>query len=90
MTLQATESTHFLDIRVIDEGYGISEEDQKHIFEKFFRSDDNNIREQTGHGLGLSLTQQIVHTHHGEIMVTSAPGQGSMFQIRLEKDIENS
>ena len=90
VTLQATESTHFVDIRVIDEGYGISEEDQKHIFDKFFRSDDDKVREQTGHGLGLSLTQQIVHIHHGEIMVTSSPGQGSLFQVRLEKDIENS
>ncbi len=88
--LEATESSHFVDIRVIDEGYGISEEDQEHIFDKFFRSDDNNIREQTGHGLGLSLTQQIVHIHQGEISLSSTLGQGSLFQIRLEKGSESS
>ncbi len=84
--MEVVESSHFIDIRVSDEGYGISEEDQPRLFEKFFRSEDSNIRQQTGHGLGLSLTQQIVQIHQGEISVNSNVGQGSLFQIRLEKD----
>lgn len=84
--MEVIESSHFIDIRISDEGYGISEQDQPHIFKKFFRSEDNNIRQQTGHGLGLSLTQQIVQIHQGEISVNSTFGQGSLFQIRLEKD----
>ncbi len=85
VTLQATESEYYVDITVIDEGYGISEADQKMIFNKFFRSEDPNIRQQTGHGLGLSLTQQIVQLHQGDLLVSSEPMQGSQFTIRLEK-----
>ncbi|MBC8212995.1 MAG: PAS domain-containing protein [Gammaproteobacteria bacterium] len=86
VTLEARESEHYIDISVLDEGYGISQQDQQHIFDKFFRSEDNNIREQTGHGLGLSLTQQIVQLHQGELSVKSTLGTGSQFRIRLDKD----
>ncbi len=88
VTLEAIESSHYIDIRVSDDGYGISELDQKKIFDKFFRSEDDNIRQQTGHGLGLSLTRQIVQIHQGEITVTSSIGQGSLFQIRLDKELD--
>lgn len=88
--LEAVESSHFIDIRVIDEGYGISQQDQARIFDKFFRSEDDHIRQQTGHGLGLSLTRQIVQIHQGEISVSSEPGQGSIFQIRLEKEFNEA
>ena len=90
VTLEANETAHSIEIRVIDEGYGISEHDQDHIFEKFYRSEDDHIRQQTGHGLGLSLTHQIVQIHQGEITVTSTPGQGSVFQITLDKDSASS
>ena len=86
VTLEARESEHYIDINVMDEGYGISEQDQLHIFDKFFRSEDNNIREQTGHGLGLSLSQQIIQLHQGELSVKSTLGSGSQFKIRLDKD----
>ena len=83
--LEAVESTFGIEIRVIDEGLGISEQDQQRIFDKFFRSEDAGVREQTGHGLGLALAQQIVHIHQGEIAVDSKPGEGSTFRISLEK-----
>ncbi len=86
VTLEARETEHFVEINVIDEGYGISEEDQKLIFDKFFRSEDDNIRRQTGHGLGLSLTQQIIQIHQGEISVNSTLDKGSLFQIKLDKE----
>ena len=50
--MSASESDDGIEIVVSDEGYGIAEEDQKQIFNKFFRSTDDNIRQQTGHGLG--------------------------------------
>ncbi len=87
VTLEARETDQFIEISVIDEGYGISEQDQKLIFDKFFRSEDNNIRKQTGHGLGLSLTQQIIQIHQGDISVNSTIGQGSIFLIKLEKEL---
>ena len=85
VTLSASEDDEYLEIVVSDEGYGISEADQKQIFDKFFRSTDENIRKQTGHGLGLALASQIVLMHHGELSFSSELGKGSQFRIRLEK-----
>ena len=68
---------------VIDTGYGISEEDLPHIFDKFYRADDPNIREQTGTGLGLVMTSQIIQLHGGEIEVQSEPGKGTHFTVRF-------
>lgn len=86
VTLSAEEDHQHIEIHVTDQGFGISAEDQKHIFDKFFRSDDSHIRQQSGHGLGLSLSQQIVRIHHGEISVESTVGEGSRFTIRLDKE----
>lgn len=83
--LGASEDENSVEIRVSDQGYGIDEEDQAKIFTKFYRSNNDDIRQQTGHGLGLSLAMQIVLMHHGELSFSSIPGEGSEFIIRLEK-----
>ena len=70
-------------IHIIDTGIGISEEDIPHIFEKFYRSADEKVRKQTGHGLGLSIAKQIVELHDGEIKVISKRGEGSQFTVVL-------
>jgi len=85
VAMTAAENEDSIEIVVSDEGYGIDAADQKQIFNKFFRSTDDNIRQQTGHGLGLSLARQIVQMHHGELSFTSELGKGSQFTIRLEK-----
>jgi PAS domain S-box-containing protein len=85
VSLNASETEDSIEIVVSDEGYGIAESDIKQIFDKFFRSTDDNIRQQTGHGLGLSLARQIVLMHHGDLSCTSEPGKGSQFVIRMEK-----
>ena len=54
---------------VQDNGYGISPEDQKRLFTKFFRADDPNIRKATGTGLGLSITKGIVELHGSSLVV---------------------
>ncbi len=73
-------------IRVRDTGIGISAEDQHRIFSKFFRSDDDEVRKRTGHGLGLSLVNEIVKLHHGKIQLNSNPGEGSEFVISFKKE----
>ncbi|MGB5517602.1 MAG: ATP-binding protein, partial [Gammaproteobacteria bacterium] len=73
-------------IRVRDNGIGISAEDQHRIFSKFFRSDDDAVRERSGHGLGLSLVNEIVKLHNGKIQLNSNPGQGSEFVISFKKE----
>ncbi|NNE63154.1 MAG: PAS domain S-box protein, partial [Gammaproteobacteria bacterium] len=86
VVLTASEGEDHVEISVIDEGYGISEQDQARIFDKFFRSNDESIRSKTGHGLGLSLANQIIQIHHGELSLKSEPGKGSTFTIRLDKE----
>jgi signal transduction histidine kinase len=68
-------------VLVKDTGIGISEKDLPHIFERFYRCDPS--RPQTGIGLGLSLAQAIASSHGGRIAVTSIPGKGSTFRVKL-------
>jgi heavy metal sensor kinase len=70
-------------ISVRDNGIGIAEEEQKRIFERFYRVDKARSREMGGAGLGLSIAQWIVQQHHGEIVVESALGAGSIFRVKL-------
>lgn len=83
ITLRVEENGDKLMIHVIDTGIGISEEEIPHIFDKFYRSSDEHVRKQTGHGLGLAITKQIVELHSGEIKVISKKGEGSQFSIVL-------
>jgi hypothetical protein len=68
---------------VSDSGYGISEEDQRQVFRRFFRSADATERAVQGTGLGLSIVQAIVEGHDGTISVDSALGEGSTFTVLL-------
>ena len=81
-----TEQNDMVVFDVIDSGYGIAKEDLPYIFDKFYRSSDTHIAEQTGSGLGLALTSDIIRLHGGEIEVQSEPGEGSHFMIRLPKE----
>jgi len=68
-------------IIVEDTGIGINAKDIPRLFKRFYRCDRS--RSVPGNGLGLSLAQSIVHMHGGRIIVTSALGQGSKFEIHL-------
>jgi OmpR-family two-component system manganese-sensing sensor histidine kinase len=70
-------------IRVEDSGTGIPPEDLPHIFERFYRVDQERSRQAGGFGLGLAIVHQIVELHGGQIQATSQIQQGSQFQIRL-------
>ncbi len=83
VTLRVEEDGDNIVISVIDTGIGISKEDLPHIFEKFYRSSDEMVRNQTGHGLGLAIAKQIVELHGGDIKVISKKGAGSQFSIVL-------
>ncbi|MGD8530142.1 MAG: PAS domain-containing sensor histidine kinase [Syntrophobacterales bacterium] len=81
-----TEQDDVVVFEVIDNGYGISKEDLAHIFDKFYRSTDPRVNEQTGSGLGLALTSEIIRLHGGEVQVSSKVDEGSHFVIRLPKE----
>jgi len=76
-------------LEVIDTGRGISAEVQRHVFERFYRSEDVRADQVEGTGLGLAIVHSIVEAHQGSVSVTSRKGQGSTFIVRLprlEKD----
>ncbi len=76
-------------IRVSDTGIGISESEQSHIFERFYRTDESRSRRSGGAGIGLSIVKAITEAHNGEINVTSTPNQGTVFEISLPLDVPN-
>jgi two-component system, OmpR family, sensor histidine kinase SenX3 len=71
------------EIRVSDNGIGISAENQSRIFERFFRVDAGRSRASGGTGLGLSIVKHVAVAHGGEVTVWSRVGQGSTFTLRL-------
>ncbi len=73
----------FVDIRVSDNGIGISADEQERIFERFYRVDHGRSRESGGTGLGLSIVRHIAGAHGGSVSVWSQPRQGSTFTLRL-------
>ncbi|MBN1659302.1 MAG: response regulator, partial [Anaerolineae bacterium] len=82
-TIRARVADQALRVDVIDTGLGISAEDQQKLFNRFFRAQDNRIRQQTGTGLGLNITKSLVEMHGGEILVKSEQGKGSTFSFTL-------
>ena len=69
-------------IEVADNGIGITAQDQRRIFEKFYRGSGAAHRID-GFGLGLPIAQQLIHAHRGRLEFTSAPGRGSTFRLLL-------
>lgn len=70
-------------IHVKDTGYGIAPEEVGKVFHRFFRSDDQRVRDTTGTGLGLSFAQEVVQLHGGRITVRSELNKGSQFTMTL-------
>jgi signal transduction histidine kinase len=70
-------------ISVRDRGVGISDDDRKHIFDRFYRADGEISKRVKGAGLGLSLVKHIVTAHGGTVECKSRVGEGSTFTIRL-------
>lgn len=73
----------FVHIAVQDTGIGISPEDQRKIFQQFFRSEDPKVREVTGTGLGLSITKNLVEMQGGKIWFESQVDKGTTFHFTV-------
>ncbi len=70
-------------IKVADQGSGITPGDLPHVFTPFFRSEESHRRGVEGTGLGLSIARRLAHVFRGELTVESQPGHGSSFLLRL-------
>jgi signal transduction histidine kinase len=88
--LTARRDDHQVSIDVVDHGVGIAVEDHERVFEKFYRAATPENRHIPGTGLGLTLVQHIARAHGGSIKLSSTPGEGSCFSLRLPLDHDST
>ena len=80
VSVQSTDAG--VEISVADKGPGLSAEDQKRIFERFYRADSSRVRTgPDGSGLGLSIVDAVMRAHGGSVSVQSTPGEGATFTL---------
>ena len=70
-------------IEVVDRGLGLTPDERKRVFEKFYRAPSHESHSIAGTGLGLTLVAHIANGHGGRVEVESAPGEGSTFCILI-------
>jgi len=73
----------FIEISVKDDGIGVPQDSQKHIFDKFYRTPTGNIHDIKGFGLGLNYVKTIVEAYSGSVKLISKENEGSTFVIKL-------
>jgi adenylate cyclase len=74
---------NWIEIAVADTGIGMTPEQQAKLFEEFIQADSSTARQYGGTGLGLAITRKLVRMMGGDVTVTSEPGKGSVFTVRL-------
>ncbi|TFC00652.1 HAMP domain-containing histidine kinase [Cryobacterium adonitolivorans] len=70
-------------LRVSDDGIGLSAEDQRQVFDRFFRARSSTELAIPGMGLGLAIVRAVVHAHQGTVEVSSVLGEGTTFTVRI-------
>jgi PAS domain S-box-containing protein len=83
IVIRTNVTEHLAELIVEDQGIGISPEDQKHLFERFYRA--SNTGNEKGTGLGLHIVKRYVEMMEGEISVHSEPDKGSRFTVRFQQ-----
>lgn len=85
IAVTAREDGDFVLLQVRDNGLGMALDDQRHVFDKFYRVQSEATDHIQGSGLGLSIVKAIVEKHNGRVWVESEPGHGSTFTVVLPK-----
>ena len=81
ITIRTKEEAKGIGLEIADNGNGISEENKKKIFQKFYRVPTGNVHDVKGFGLGLHYVKQIVEAHRGRITLESEVGKGCTFKV---------
>jgi PAS domain S-box-containing protein len=79
--IEPASSANLIAIRTVDDGIGMNAEQVKRVSERFYRADTSGT--VPGTGLGMSIVKEIVELHHGNLLVTSAPGQGTTVTLQF-------
>ncbi len=85
ITIEVIDKSKFYEISVVDNGKGIDLKDAEMIFDKFYQSDNQNIKKPHGSGLGLAICKQIVELHQGKIWAKNNENTGACFTFTLLK-----
>jgi two-component system OmpR family sensor kinase len=72
-------------LEVVDHGPGMSEQDARRVFERFYRTDSSRARASGGTGLGLSIVDSLIHAHDGTVTVSTEPGKGCRFHVTVPR-----
>jgi signal transduction histidine kinase len=78
----------WIELAVADSGIGMSPEQQAKLFEEFTQADASTAQRFGGTGLGLAITRKLARLMGGDVTVTSEPGKGSVFTVRLPGSAE--
>jgi len=84
------DSRRYAHIIVADTGCGISKEEQAHVFERFYRTEQDQVSQQVGSGIGLNMVYEYVKLHHGKISLESEVGMGSRFIVDIPTDLKHA
>ncbi|MEQ6356295.1 HAMP domain-containing sensor histidine kinase [Lysinibacillus sp. M3] len=87
ITISMTKQIDTITIAIHDNGIGLTEEQQNHIFERFYKADQSRTAENGGSGLGLSIVKKIVDMHNGTITVESKLAEFTTFFVTLPLEI---
>lgn len=85
IVIEANAGQGGVQVAIQDNGIGMTAQEMKHLFTKFYRVESGDIHTNKGFGLGLNYIQQIIERHGGEIQVQSKKGAGSRFTVILPK-----
>ena len=88
VSLVVFEKNQEVHILIKDTGYGISEEELPHIFDRFFRGKNDPVHEDPGTGIGLAFSKELTQLHNGDIQVHSKKNEGTVFQVCIPQYYE--
>jgi len=90
ITVETTvdEQNNKVSVSISDTGTGMTEEEQKRVFDRFYKGDTSRNEDKMGSGLGLSIVREFVRAHNETITLESEPGRGSVFVFTITKNYQ--